>query len=105
MQGEAKVTLSVLEKAFLKVLKAAGLPLPDTNIRVGKHRVDCHWSDLGVTVELVSYQFHNSSYAWDKDHDRERDARSRGHEWRQFTYKDVFKDQTYMLAELRELLR
>jgi hypothetical protein len=104
VEGEAKVTLSVLEKAFLKALEAAGLPLPDTNIRVGRHRVDCHWIEYGLTVELVSYQFHNSYYAWDKDHDRERDARSRGHEWRRFTYDDVFVDQTYMLGELRKLL-
>jgi hypothetical protein len=28
----------------------------------------------------------------------------RGEEWRQFTYADVFEDQTYMLGELKKLL-
>jgi hypothetical protein len=102
--GGVKVTLSVLEDGFFDALRAAGFPLPDSNKRVGKHRVDCHWSKYGVTVELVSFRYHNSKYAWDKDHDREREARMRGEEWRQFTYDDVFKDQTYMLGELRKLL-
>ena len=102
--GGIKVSLSVLEREFLKVLKQLGLPLPDTNVKVGKYRVDCRWVDLNVTIELVSYRFHNSKYAWDQDHDREREARRRGDEWRRFTYDDVFKDQAYMLGELRKLL-
>ena len=103
--GGVKVALSVLEREFLKVLERLGLPLPDTNVRVGKYRVDCRWIDLNVTIELVSFKYHNSKYSWDKDHDREREARMRGDEWRRFTYDDVFKDQTYMVGELRKLLR
>ena len=58
-----------------------------------------------MTVELLSYRFHNSKYAWDQDHDRKRQARARGDKWRSFTYDDVFKDKTYMIGELRDLLR
>ena len=106
MSGEVKVSLSVYERGFLDALVAADLPLPDqVNKRVGGKRVDCRWSKYGVTVELLSYRFHNSKYAWDQDHERKRQARARGDQWRCFTYDDVFKDQTYMLAELRELLR
>ena len=104
--GEVKVSLSVYERGFLDALKAANLPLPDqVNKRVGGKRVDCRWTEYGVTVELLSYRFHNSKYAWDQDHERKRQARARGDKWRSFTYDDVFKDQAYMLAELRELLR
>ena len=102
--GGVKVTLSVLEREFLNALKSEDLPLPDTNIKVGRHRVDCRWKNRKVTVELVSFKYHNSKYSWDQDHDREREARKRGDEWRQFTYDDVFKDQAYMLGELRKLL-
>src|SRR4051812_16568523 len=102
--GGIKVSLSVLEREFLEVLKRLGLPLPDTNVKVGKYRVDCRWLDRKVTIELVSFKYHNSRYAWDRDHDREREARRRGDEWRRFTYDDVFRDQSYMVAELRKLL-
>ncbi len=104
MAGETKVALSVLERAFLDVLEAEGLPLPDTNTRVGNHRVDCRWVDQGVTVELDSFRYHNSKHSWDHGYGREREARARGDEFRRFTYDDVFEDQTYMLAELRKLL-
>jgi hypothetical protein len=105
MEGKTQVTLSVFERGFLDALEAADLPLPDqVNKRVGSKRIDCRWTKHGVTVELVSYRFHNSKYSWDQDHERKRQARARGDKWRSFTYDDVFKDQTYMLSELRELL-
>ena len=105
MWGDTKVTLSVLEREFIATLKREDLPLPDTNRKVGSYYVDCRWRDQKVTVELDSFRFHNSRHAWERGHDREREARGRGDEYRRFTYDDVFVDQTYMLAELRELLR
>jgi hypothetical protein len=105
MTGDIKVALSVLEREFIRTLEREDLPLPDTNRWVGNYRVDCRWTTHGVTVELVSYRYHHSRHAWERDHDRERDARARGDEWRSFTYADVFEDQGYMLRELRELLR
>jgi hypothetical protein len=105
MEGETKVTLSVVEREFLHTLKREDLPIPDTNKRVGRRRIDCRWTEYGVTVELVSYRYHNSRHAWEGDHDREREARACNDEWRSFTYDDVMGDQTYMLAELRKLLR
>jgi len=104
MYGETKVTLSVLEREFLDSLAREDLPLPDTNRRVGKYRVDCRWTEPRVTVELLSYRYHRSRHAWERDHDREREARGRGDEWRSFTYDDVLGDQSYMLGELRKLL-
>lgn len=105
MHGKVRVTLSMLERGFLEALKAEDLPLPDTNRRVGSYRVDCRWNAHRVTVELDSFRYHNSRHAWQQGHDREREARGRGDEFRRFTYADVFEDQSYMLAELRELLR
>lgn len=105
MEGDAKVKLSVVEDEFIATLVREGLPLPDTNRRVGKYRVDCRWIDLSVTVELVSYRYHSSRHAWERDHDREREARSRDDDWRSFTFGDVMGDQSYMLRELRKLLR
>ena len=105
IHGEIKVALSILEREFLNALKRHGLPLPDSNVRVGNYRVDFRWGDLKLTVELDSYRYHRSRYAWEQSHAREREARRRGDEWRRFTYDDVFGDQAYMLGELRKLLR
>ena len=43
LSGETRVTLSKLERAFLELLRQAGLPLPQTNRPAGTKRVDCRW--------------------------------------------------------------
>jgi len=102
--GEVRVTLSALERAFLKRLTEAGLPLPKTNREAGGRRVDCRWPRHHLTVELDSYRYHHSRHAWEQDRRREREAHARGDEFRRYTYGDVFEDPRLMLAELRQLL-
>lgn len=104
MVGDVHVLLSELERAFLRLLRRAGLPLPETNRPAGGRRVDCRWPEYRLTVELDSYQFHNTRYAWEQGYRREREARARGDEFRRYTWSDVAEDPAYMLAELRALL-
>jgi hypothetical protein len=105
LHGETHITLSALERRFLRVLKAARLPIPDTNQHIGGRYVDCRWPAHRLTVELDSYRFHRSRHAWEQDRRREREARARGDEFRRYTYGDVYEDQRFMLTELRALLR
>ena len=63
--------------------------------------MDCRWPQHRLTVELDSYQFHNSRHSWEQDRRRERDARARGDDFRRYTYGDVFEHPKLMLAELR----
>ncbi len=104
LSGDERVTLSALERAFLELLRAHGLPLPVTNKVASGRRVDCRWPEHRLTVELCGYIFHNSRYAWGGDHRRAREAYKRGDDFRSYTYEDVFEDPTDMLHELRELL-
>lgn len=104
MRGDARVTLSKLERAFLELLREHGLPLPETNRVAGGHRVDCRWPEHRVTVELDSYRFHNSRYSWEQDRRREREARKRLDHFRRYTYGDVVEDQGYVVEELEALL-
>ena len=104
LRGEARVTLSPLERRFLALLREAGLALPETNRPAGGRRVDCRWPGPRVTVELDGYRYHGSRHAWEQDRRREREARARGDEFRRYTYGDVFDDPALMLAELRALL-
>jgi hypothetical protein len=104
MGGDVSVTLSYLERAFLKLLREHSLPLPLSNKVASGRRVDCRWPDHALTVELNSYRFHNSRYAWERDHRRAREARARGDEFRRYTFGDVLEDPRYMLRELRKLL-
>jgi hypothetical protein len=103
MGGEVPVSLSELERLFFDALRPTGLPLPETNRSADGRRVDCRWAGV-LTVELNSYRFHNSRYAWEQDQHRRREARGRGEEFRVYTWEDVTEHRDEMLAELRELL-
>jgi hypothetical protein len=105
LRGDAKVTLSKLESAFLVLLGNEGLPLPETNRPAGGRRVDCRWPELKLTVELDSYRYHHSRHAWENDRRREREAYARGDGFRRYTYGDVFESPRLMMEELRRLLR
>jgi hypothetical protein len=104
LQGEAHVTLSRLERRFLKLLRAEGLRLPQMNRPAGGRRVDCRWPEHRLTVELDSYTFHNSRHSWEQDRRREREAHARGDEFRRYTWGDVVESPRLMLRELRTLL-
>ena len=104
IHGDTKVTLSELEKRFLKLLEKHGLPLPNTNHRAGSKRVDCRWPGHALTVELDSYRYHRSRHAWEQDRRREREAFARGNDIRRYTWRDVTEDPAPLLAELRQLL-
>jgi hypothetical protein len=104
MSGDTKVVLSKLEKRFVQLVAADGLPLPETNKVASGRRVDCRWPDHQLTVELDGFRFHNSRHSWRDGLRRERDARKRGDEFRRYDYEDVFTQPAEMLEELHSLL-
>jgi hypothetical protein len=93
------VTLSVLEDAFLVLLRSHGLPKPRTNIDRRGDKVDCHWPQLGLTVELVSYRFHATRQAFERDV-----ARRRRSNHIAFSYGDITERPGRTLAELVPLI-
>ena len=74
------------------------------NRRVDGRYVDCRWPTQRLTVELDSYRYHGTRHAWEQDHEREREARARGDEFRRYTWTDVSEKTAAMLADLRGLL-
>jgi very-short-patch-repair endonuclease len=102
--GDARVTLSRLENRFLERLRAAGLPMPETNRRVHGRYVDCRWPEQRLTIELDGYRYHRTRHSWEQDRQREREARARGDEFRRFTWLDVDEEPGPMLGDLRSLL-
>ena len=104
LRGDAHVTLSELERIFLRLLRASSLDLPRTNRPAGGRCVDCRWPKHKLTVELDSYRYHNTRHAWERDRRREREAYARGDQFRRYTYGDVTELAETVLTELRPLL-
>jgi hypothetical protein len=80
------VTLSKLEDGFLALLGRHELPVPRTNVDRAGDKVDCHWPDIGLTVELMSYRFHGTRRAFEADI-----ARRRRSNHLAFSYGDIFE--------------
>ena len=93
------VTLSDLEDAFLALLRRHGLPMPRTNIDVEGDKVDCHWPEHRLTVELLSFRFHATRDGFEKDV-----ARRRRSQHVAYTYGDVVERADATAAELGQRL-
>jgi very-short-patch-repair endonuclease len=104
LRGDVHVTLSKLERAFLELLRGAGVQLPITNRPAGGRFVDCRWPEHKLTVELDSYRYHGSRHAWELDRRRERQAYARGDQFRRYTWGDVMESPRPTLRELRAVL-
>ena len=55
-------TDSTLERAFVAIVRRAGLPEPQTQRRVNGHRVDLSWPELGRVVETDGLRYHRTPY-------------------------------------------
>ena len=93
------ITLSDLEDAFLALLRQHGVPLPRTNIDRHGDKVDCHWPQCLLTIELLSYRFHATRDGFERDVARRRRSRHVA-----FTWGDVLERPAPTVAELRQLL-
>ena len=64
-------TRSGLERRFLEVVTAAGLPTPSMNHFVAGHEIDAYWEDARFGVELDVYETHGSRLSFEEDRERD----------------------------------
>jgi very-short-patch-repair endonuclease len=70
------ISRSRAEKALLRLIKSAGLPMPDTNVRFGRFEADFVWREQKLIVELDSATYHSGPGVFQRD--REKDLVFRG---------------------------
>jgi hypothetical protein len=66
----AGATNSGLEDRFLPMLATAGIERPQVNVRVAGWRVDCHWPQQRVVVELDTWWSHGDHLSFEDDRRR-----------------------------------
>jgi very-short-patch-repair endonuclease len=69
--GLDALTDTGLERKFLQLSRAAGLPRPETQARVNGYRVDFYWADLGLVVETDGWRYHRTPGQQAVDHRRD----------------------------------
>jgi Transcriptional regulator, AbiEi antitoxin len=66
-------TRSGLEKRFLELVTAAGLPQPRTNFVEQGFELDCYWPEYRFAVELDLFETHGTRAAFERDRKRQED--------------------------------
>jgi very-short-patch-repair endonuclease len=70
-------TRSELEQRMLAIIRAAALPDPERNARIGPYEVDLLWPAASLVIEVDSYQWHSGPRAFKRD--RRKDAYLKDH--------------------------
>jgi very-short-patch-repair endonuclease len=73
-----RLTDSELERRFLRLVRRAGLALPQTQRSTSGHRVDFLWPDLGLVVETDGLRYHRTPLQQRRDLERDQAHRARG---------------------------
>jgi very-short-patch-repair endonuclease len=100
---------SWLEREYLKMIAAAGLPRPETQVTLTKAgdrlvRVDCSFPGSRVVVELLGYRFHRTRAQMASDAARMNALLAEGCLPYQFTYDQVTRSPAAVIETTRHAL-
>jgi very-short-patch-repair endonuclease len=84
-------------------VQKSGLPLPETQHRLGKHRVDFFWPEIGLVVEADGGNFHRTGAQQTKDRQRDQAHLRAGRTPMRATHAQVFKDAAEIAALLADV--
>lgn len=103
--SQREPTRSELEDAYLRIIVAAGLPLPEVNVHVHGHRVDFYYREQRLIVEVDGYSAHSHPRQFAADRRRDREILiATGIATIRFTYDDCIDTPEAVAATVRAAL-
>jgi very-short-patch-repair endonuclease len=96
-----RYTRSELERAFLPLVRRAGLPMPRTSVHVTGFEVDFHFPDLGLVVETDGLTYHRTPAQQAKDHERDQAHTAAGLTPLRFTHGQIRYESDHVVRTLR----
>jgi very-short-patch-repair endonuclease len=94
-----------LEREFLPIARAVGLPKPRTQSHLNSYRVDFHWPELGLVVETDSLTYHRTAAQQAVDITRDQAHIRTGLRTLRFTHPQVFFQPGYVREVLEDTIR
>jgi very-short-patch-repair endonuclease len=92
------------EARLLELIRAARLPRPQTNVRIGRYEVDLVWHAQRVVVEVDGYEFHSSRQPFERDRIRDAELQAAGYGVLRVTWRQIVHEPEAVLARLAALL-
>ena len=97
-----------LEHRFLELVRAAGLPAPEANVKVHargrRYVIDCLWREPRVAVELDGRAAHARITAFESDRRKDAALSAIGLRPLRFTWRRVTQEAAEVIAELEAIL-
>jgi very-short-patch-repair endonuclease len=84
-----RLTRSQLERRFRPIARRAGLPAPETRVRLNGYEVDFFWPDLGLVVETDGLRYHRTPASQARDRERDQAHTAAGLTPLRFTHEQV----------------
>lgn len=94
------VSRSKREKRLLRLIRDAGLPMPETNVPFGRFELDFYWPRERLVVEVDGYNFHRGPGAFGRDREKELAVRAAGLDMVRVTGDHVLKRPWMVLATI-----
>jgi hypothetical protein len=98
------VLRSELERTFRSLCQDAGLPMPETNVRLGPWEVDALYRDQCVALELDSWRFHGGRWQFHRDRRKGLALNRLGYEVIRLTWPQVKHESKEVADTLRAVL-
>jgi very-short-patch-repair endonuclease len=98
------LTQSEAEELFLALIRKAGLPLPEVNVRVGPWQLDFYWRAHGLNVEVDGHRYHSLEKAIARNHVRDADLEASGIRVRRVTAREIATTPEVVIARVARAL-
>jgi very-short-patch-repair endonuclease len=101
---DPSLTRSEAERRLLALVRAANLPPPRTNVRVGPYEVDFLWPSQRLIVEVDGFAFHSTRAAFERDRVRDAELQARGYRVIRVTWRQLTNEPHAVVARLAAAL-
>jgi very-short-patch-repair endonuclease len=97
-------TDSELERRFLRLVRDAGLPAPETQVPLHGFRVDFLWREANLVVETDGLRYHRTAAQQTADRRRDQALAASGLTVLRFTHAQISHEGDWVAETLRSLL-
>lgn len=82
-------TRSRPEERMLRLIREAGLPEPEVNVKLGRWEVDFLWRENRLVVEVDAYGTHSSPWAFERDRLKSAELQDAGYDVRRVSRRQL----------------
>jgi very-short-patch-repair endonuclease len=98
------LTQSEAEELMYALIRKAGLPLPEVNVRIGRWQLDFLWREQGLNVEVDGHRYHSLEKQIARNHLRDADLEARGIRVRRVTARELQQTPEVAIARVARAL-